>query len=287
MSRTSGWLSATALTAAVVAASGCGGGSSVDPVASAATKTGRVAGADVAGSVTISNSQLGRGITLPIGGVFSLRKRSGSMTMDFSSLSSLAGGRLGKGADARMQLLFVSPVIYMHAPFLSKQLPGGKTWLKIDLGATSRQLLGSTPAGLGGNQDPTQQLDYLRATSAKGVTKVGSERIRGVETTHYHALVDLDKYVNLVPPSQHAQARQGIARLEQLTGRSTYPVDVWIDAQHRIRRVRQVQSQQRNGQQTSETETLDYFNFGPKPAVAPPPASSVYDATARVLRQLG
>lgn len=289
MAWTSAWRAfpALLLAAAAVGGGGCGGGSSVDPVAQAATATGHVPGARVAGSIQIQTPGRAQSLSMPIGGVYAMRAREGTLTVDFSRLAPLAGEKLGSGADARLDEVIVWPNIYMRAPFLTKQLPGGKHWIRLDVVAFSRQLLGSDPTGLGAAQDPTQQLQYLRATSG-GVRNLGRERIRGVETTHYSATVDLRKYVDRVPASRRRQAEQGIDRIIARTGSSTYPVDVWIDARHLVRRVRQVQSQKtQTGQVLTLTAAVDFFDFGAEPKVTPPPAGDVVDITGQAIRRIG
>ena len=56
------------------------------------------------------------------------------------------------------------------------------------------------------------------------MTKVGTETLDGVETTHYTATLDPAKIPNG-------------ARLQKLTGASYQPVDVWIDSDDHVRRL--------------------------------------------------
>ena len=67
-----------------------------------------------------------------------------------------------------------------------------------------------------GQSDPPQFLAYLETVSA-GVTKVGTETMRGVDTTHYHATLDLAKAVDRadVPPS----LRDELSRSQQTRAR--------------------------------------------------------------------
>ena len=49
----------------------------------------------------------------------------------------------------------------------------------------------------------------LRAVSEE-VEELGTEDVRGVETTHYRTTVDLRRYPDLVPPDRRELARRSI-----------------------------------------------------------------------------
>lgn len=70
---------------------------------------------------------------------------------------------------------------------------------------------------------------------ASKVTKVGSESIRGVKTTHYAVVIDVDKAVLAAPPA----AQDAMRQLAGLYTVKTLPLDVWLDAQQRVRRYQQ------------------------------------------------
>ena len=87
-------------------------------------------------------------------------------------------------------------------------MPGGKPWIKVDLNAVGKQ------AGIDLSQftqlgtDPSRMVDWLRTVSGD-VTTVGTEKLDGVDTTHYRATVDLSKYPDLVPADQREAVQQG------------------------------------------------------------------------------
>jgi hypothetical protein len=193
------------------------------------------------------------------------------------SMDVVAGGQAFKE-------LFVGPDIYI-------QLPTAPTpWVKVDL-ADYEHALGVT--SIGGGADPSQALDFLREAGA--VANVGQATIDGVVTTHYHALADLERYANDVAPSLHAAAQQNANELLRLTGSTQFPVDAWVDAHSRVRQLelspRPICSKSGPVQTTT---TMDYFDYGPQPSVAAPPATTVTDMTselvgsaAKTLSQLG
>ncbi|HEY3186745.1 MAG TPA: hypothetical protein VGJ70_04695 [Solirubrobacteraceae bacterium] len=179
--------------------------------------------------------------------------------------------------------VFVKRTIYLRFPeALSGQIPGGKRWVKVDLkrfgqakGIDFGSLAG--PAG----SDPSSQLDQLRG--AGDVKKVGTEKVRGVETTRYTAKVDLRKAADKAPASRRAEARRSIDNLIKLSGQRTIPVEVWLDDAGRLRR--QKVTQKIKGETT--TVTTELYDFGAREEVKAPPASQTTDVTDLAARNAG
>lgn len=267
---------AAVLAAAGAASAGCGTSSTVDPVAQAATVTGQTHGAQLAATFTFTLPGSGQTITMPASGVFDFGGRRGQLTLDMSQLSGLTGGKVGLG---RIEERVLYPVVYMRAPFLAKSLPGGKQWFKIDLAAAAKRATGLDLSQLTTQSTPGDQLQQLRASG--GAHRVGTDTIRGVATTHYRGNVDLHKLADRVPAAQRQATEQDVNRLIKLTGASGYPFDVWIDAQHRVRRMAFSMSLKlpTTGQQMSYAVKMDFFNYGTTANIAAPPADQVYDAT--------
>ena len=152
------------------------------------------------------------------------------------------------------------------------------TWYKINRDVVQQTIGdgGVTPAG----SDPSQLLQFLGATGT--VTTVGSAQIGGVATTHYHAVTDLDRYAATVPSSERQAAAAAMATLQQETGVAALPIDVWIDAQHRVRQIVVSISgicPQAGG--ASVTITMDIFDYGPQPAPAVPPDATDLTSAAQ------
>lgn len=115
--------------------------------------------------------------------------------------------------------------LYVAVPPSARAALGGKPWIKVSLA----QFEGSQR----GAQDPSQILSVLNAQSSS-VTKVGTEPVGGVATTHYRAQVNLAKGV----PGASPAAQKLLAQLPALTGSSTLPIDVWIDSAGKPRQLR-------------------------------------------------
>jgi hypothetical protein len=107
------------------------------------------------------------------------------------------------------------------------------------------------------------------------VTKVGTETVDGAATTHYRVTV---------PP-------QTFATSGMIAGKPV-PVDVWIDAQHRVRQEKLSVVLTADGSSASAsgsarktlgmTMTLHLSDFGTPVRVSAPPAGQVTDATQRL-----
>jgi hypothetical protein len=130
-------------------------------------------------------------------------------------------------------------------------------------------------------------LDQIRSVSGD-VEKVGSEKVRGVETTHYKAEVDLRKYPDRLPEAQREQARVAVEKLVDMTGTSTYPMELWIDDDDLVRRVNVSYDLNTPGQdgKSSFSMTMEFFDFGTPVDVSPPPKKDVQDL-AELAERLG
>lgn len=201
-----------------------------------------------------------------------LAARSGRLRFDMSKL--LAAGPSGiDPAKGTMEMIFISPAMYMRSPLFDGELPAGKAWMKIDL---RRAMKGAGINVTMVSRDPTEVLGYLRAESGK-VTRVGRESVRGVDTTHYRATADLTKAPGL--------DRRSADRIVQLGGARKVPIEAWIDRRNMVRRMRIVMTTKAPagspaaGEKMTIDQTIELFAFGPKPRVTPPPAREVFDAS--------
>lgn len=274
-----------------VAMSGCGASATLDPIARAAEVSSQQQGARFALTTQFSSPALPGGFSITAHGSIDERTRSGEMSMDLSGIPGAAA--LSGGGSGTMRMIFQYPVIYMSAPFLAGQLPEGKTWMKLDL-TKAAQAAGVDLSQLSSfNQtDPTQFLEYLRASSG-GVTKVGGETVDGVPTTHYQATLQLSSVLDRLPASEQSAAK---AELEKLGNAGAIPVDVWVDAQGRVRRIQMTVATNLPtgaagtagaGGGVSGTITMDFSSYGAVPPIVPPPASEVFDASSIAAAGLG
>ena len=251
-----------------VALTGCGSSSStkIDPVARAADVTSRVPGYRIAATATIRTPASGQ-LQIAMNGYFDRPNRSGTMT----AAETVAGHKF------KFTEVFSGLTFYMNAGALPQlqRLTSGKKWIKFDM---SRMLgamgLGSLPTGT----DPTQFLDFLRAVGAD-TTKVGTEQVRGVKTTHYRTKVDLTKYPKLLPASQRAAAQRSVNTLISALGSHTMPMDAWVDNSNLVRRIGITFNECVAQQHVQFGMRMDVFDYGPQTQPQLPGASQSYDIT--------
>ena len=266
--------------AAMAIASAGGGGASPNarptPVAQAGYVTRQAPGFKF--ELTISGSDGGGSFTFGGEGSIDERDLEGTMSMQIAGES--------------VRELIKNPYIYVEIPAIgSAELAGAKRWVRTNIDAYT-QALGASPPFGATTTGPTQLLSLLKA--AGQVTTLGEQSVRGVISTHYHALVDFSRYSSMVTPSLRAAMQRYAAELTRITGSSTLPIDVWVDAHQRVRRFStQLQICTPQGA-LAETVAMDLYDYGPQPAVVAPAPSEVTDITSQltsrssqVLQQLG
>jgi hypothetical protein len=146
--------------------------------------------------------------------------------------------------------------------------------MKIDYRelAEVSQAAGSNPSSA------TNTLQYLRGVSEDGIEEIGEEDVRGTETTHYRAEIDVDKVVEQLRDADISDDARELAEkgLEQFEG-GTIPTDVWIDDDGRARR-QDVEMRLRVEGETLDVRTrVEMFDFGVEVDVEAPPADEVVD----------
>ena len=277
----------TAAAAVATAVSGCGASSVTgDAVAKAATATSSTHGARVAMTMTLSSGALPQPVHMTANGVMNEVARQGRINVDMSDLANATGGSRVKASQLQMTEILNGTVIYMRMPFLDGKLPGNKKWLKVDIAKTSKALGVNLGQLTQPGQDPGQQIGYLRTVS--DAKKVGTDTIRGVKTTHYRGVARLDRYPQLLPPSQRAAARAGIQRLIKLSGTSSMPIDAWVDSGNRIRRMKLAMNMKlpQAPQSLHMDIQEDLYGFGASVDATPPPSDQVYDVTGAASKAL-
>ncbi|MET8584531.1 hypothetical protein ABZX39_27180 [Streptomyces collinus] len=162
-------------------------------------------------------------------------------------------------------------------------VPGGKTWMKIDLARPGR----TGPAGRSRPTDPMEPVRYLKDAGRADVTRVADETLDGTRTTHYRVAVPVSVLA-------HGDAGQEQELRRQL-GTDRLPVEVWLDGQGRLRQERvrlalhplkQRTPGHGNTRVTSTTE-VRLTDFGTDVKVTAPPAADTADVTDRTTGSAG
>jgi hypothetical protein len=256
----------------------------VDPVAEAATVSSEAPGYRMHFSFQLTSSTSPTAVTAIGNGSFDPHAGAGSMTlaMNFGNNPQVLQ-TLGSNTFSMHEILS-GTTVYMKLPAaLSSSLPtSGKQWIEIDFaklsGLPGLSALASNPV----SQDPSQMLQYLRAVSDSVVAE-GNQRVDGLETTHYHAELNLARVPGALPAAEQAAARQALSALAQVMPAGDVPVDVWIDAHHLVRRIQMtIDANLGAGQTLEEAMTMDLSHYGPQPLPALPPAGEVANLSGSI-----
>lgn len=169
--------------------------------------------------------------------------------------------------------------LYLRSPELGAAFGGSERWLLMRSEALGNLLQGDA-SGAGMSASPTQQLDALKDASYQ-VAEVGPEQVTGVATTHYRALIDVDKLTQQLKDEVDGAFGDLIERsMDQVSGAT---VDAWIDANGLLRREASTSSM---GALGSFTMTMDFSRYGSRPDIQVPQGPDVFDATPLMQRAL-
>jgi hypothetical protein len=129
----------------------------------------------------------------------------------------------------------------------------------VDVGATTG--LGAAGAGLAspGGADATSLLRLLGGTEA--VEELGTETLFGAETTHYRGTITTERALAELPDDAAEALRGALDRLGIDDATLARGVDVWIDADGLVRRIRQ-ESAAPGGHDGSLVTVVSFERFG-------------------------
>jgi hypothetical protein len=241
-----------------------------NPVAAAAEATSHAAGV----RINFTGSSQGPAqMTMSGKGVMNGETNRASIAM--SATGSTATGTQG----FTLEEIVDDGDLYLQSPELGAALGGSSKWMLMRSEALG-DLLQSNASGAGMSASPTQQLDALEDASYE-VSEVGSEQLNGVSTTHYRALLDIDKLTDEIKDEVSGEFGDLIEKsMDQV---SSATVDVWIDANGLLRRETSTSTM---GSLGSFTMTMDFSHYGIRPDIEIPPSSEVYDVTPLMQRAL-
>lgn len=161
-----------------------------------------------------------------------------------------------------------SYVIYLRSPAFSAQLPPGKSWLRVDL---SRQAatLGIDFSGLLSTTQTFGPLEKGLVSTAR----IGRETVAGKPTTHYRAVIDVQRAARALP----AYKKQ-VDALEKATGirLGRTPYDVWVAGDGRIRRMRFSTPTAAGNARGTSVQTVTFLSFNEPVSIVAPPRAKVF-----------
>lgn len=254
------------LAALALVAGACGGGgsnqSAADAIAAASTNTTEAGSArvSVASKTTIPEAMAAGGpSSIEFGGegIVDYENQIGQMTMDMSDM----GGAPGTPQLGEMKMIFEGTMIYMQFDLLAQQLPQGKSWVRFDLATIGEEMgVDMSQFTQFSNNDPTAALEYLKG--ATDLEEVGSEEVRGEETTHYEGVVDLEQAADNVDDEQLSKAIKDVI---EIGGQKEIPLEVWIDGDERIARMMyafETSAGQGSPESLTSEITMEFYDFG-------------------------
>lgn len=173
------------------------------------------------------------------------------------------------GTRTRIKMIFTSMTIYFHEAALASQL--GRPWIKMDLSALS-VLAGTSGADLAKlfqsleNNNFTNQAQLF--TAAENTRVAGTQTVDGVTTTEYTGSLTASAALKTLP----ASFRQALAPELQALGNSPVSFSEWVDGQHHLRKITEVETV--NGDTVDTTINITAIN---RPVhITLPPASQTF-----------
>ena len=255
---------------------GCGSDDvNPDAVATAAERTSAAGGMKLSLEGTASAG--GQDFTMSGGGEMDVAAKAAQLDLRMEFEDPPPGVNFD---ELEFEMRMKDLVFYMRTPLFAGRLPEGADWIKVDLReATEGTGLDFAQLQQMGGSDPTETLRYMKATGE--VEEVGTEEVRGVETTHYEATIDLREYPKLAPEGEREAAERTIDALIERTGSETIDVEVWIDDDDLVRRMKQEFTQRLpDGQGEMEMQqTMEMYDFGTEVEIDLPDEDDVFDVS--------
>ncbi len=251
-----------ALGAVALVAAGCGGGggssATPDDIARAASKTAST------GSLEADFAVSAQGLSGSGSGIFNSKQRTGELKMKLNA----------SGREIPVDSFVDGDILYLRSPAFAQATTQDKQWIKLNL-TTLGSAQGSTDVSgiLDASPTPANALAYLQGSST--VDKIGSESVGGVDTTHYSVSANLDRAAQRASGATRTAVQGVISQ----SGVKTLPLDVWVDGNGYIRKVRY---DEHAGRRQAAKVTMELHDFGKPVAISAPPSDSVVDLTKTV-----
>jgi hypothetical protein len=215
-------------------------------------------------------------LSIPFSTSFDYATGDGHMMMDFSDMAEMMAEQAPEFADmfGSFEVRQIGDTAYVSFGMLNMMFGADSEWLSMPVedgeGFTEGFTSGINP------YDATEFLDSLPGADGE-LTAVGTETIRGIETTHYQALFDMEAMAEFDP--------DGFAEMQEAgpIGLGPLPMDFWIDDKGRLHRYlfevdgSEVEELANDEDFEYMRVQFDFSGFGERVTIEPPPASDVTD----------
>ena len=177
------------------------------------------------GSMTVSGipDLPGGSLSIPFSGAFDNDAGSFSFIMDMTAMASQFGEDVPPemaGFLGEMEIRTIGDTSYIRFPFFSLFLGAETEWIAVpaEEGADAADFAGGAAPG-----NPGDLLESLEDANGT-VEELGREEIRGVETTHYLVIFDVEELLENATPEERAELEAELADvpIDEL------PMDIWI-----------------------------------------------------------
>ncbi|MYS89505.1 MULTISPECIES: hypothetical protein [Streptomyces] len=179
-----------------------------------------------------------------------------------------------QGATEAMEIRLVDKAMYIGGGAEMAKEMDGKTWMKFDLsGSDAGKDLDQLGSANQAEQNPAAESTFL--TGAKDVKKVGSEKVEGVETTHYTGTVtlkDLRASLKGGKADTREQREKSIKQYEKL-GVDKLTMDMWVDGDDHTKQFRM----KGDADKGPLDMTITFLDYNKPVNVTAPPAKDVAD----------
>ncbi|MDQ1017054.1 DUF1396 domain-containing protein [Streptomyces afghaniensis] len=179
-----------------------------------------------------------------------------------------------QGATEAVEIRLVDKAMYIGGGAEMAKEMDGKAWMKFDLsGSKAGKDLDQLGSANQAEQNPAAESTFL--TGAKDVKKVGSEKVEGVETTHYTGTVtlkDLRASLKEGEAATREQREKSIKQYEKL-GVDKLTMDMWVDGDDHTKQFRM----KGDADKGPLDMTITFLDYNKPVNVTAPPAKDVAD----------
>ncbi|MEX1178894.1 MAG: hypothetical protein WEB09_10565 [Nitriliruptor sp.] len=162
------------------------------------------------------------------------------------------------------ETLLLGDEMFARSPLFAIFTGDESTWVRVDLAATAEAEGLDAETLLGGQTGPAALLGQLEGASGD-LEELGSEEVRGVETTHLRVTIDTGAAIEQADP----QIREQLRTYSEASGLpDSYPMELWIDGDGLVRRIRTLldvpdaQAGDSEAGGVTQQTTLELFDFG-------------------------
>jgi hypothetical protein len=261
---------AALLTALTLVLVGCSGGGDAQALLDGAVEALEAAGTSSFEMVVETVGQEGGGLVA-------------SGAQDLSSGAMRMSIDLGDEATTT-ETLMLGEEVFLRSPLFELFTGDPSTWVRVDLAATAEEAGLDASALVGEQTGPAALVAQLEGASDE-IEELGTDEVRDVSTTHMRVTVDTGAAIEQADPSIREQLRS----YAEATGLpETYPMELWIDDDGLVRRIRTVLDVDGPGGEAdgvTQQTTLELFDFGVSLDLEPPLPEQTVDL-AELVRDL-